>query len=47
MLWNEKTQLLEGVFAMHYENSILKVPHSAESGITGHASASRKTDSPR
>src|SRR6266699_3221201 len=22
MLWNEKSQLLEGVFAMHYENSI-------------------------
>src|SRR5579863_1629786 len=22
MLWNEKTELLEGVFAMHYENSI-------------------------
>src|SRR5579864_9785239 len=22
MLWNEKAQLLEGVFAMHYENSI-------------------------
>src|SRR5258707_10087438 len=22
MLWNERSQLLEGVFAMHYENSI-------------------------
>ncbi len=26
MLWNEKSQLLEGVFAMHYENSISRKP---------------------
>lgn len=43
MLWNEKTQLLEGVFAMHYENSIparFRVPLNR--GITGHAAASRR-----
>jgi sigma-B regulation protein RsbU (phosphoserine phosphatase) len=43
MLWNEKTQLLEGVFAMHYENSIpsrFRIP--LNQGITGHAAASRK-----
>src|SRR6266487_2079415 len=42
MLWNEKTQLLEGVFAMHYENSIpsrFRIP--LNQGITGHAAASR------
>src|SRR5258707_9454987 len=43
MLWNEKTQLLEGVFAMHYENSIpsrFRIP--LNQGITGRAAASRK-----
>jgi phosphoserine phosphatase RsbU/P len=43
MLWNEETQLLEGVFAMHYENSIpsrFRVPLNR--GITGHAAASRR-----
>src|SRR5436309_12596434 len=43
MLWNEKTQMLEGVFAMHYENSIpsrFRVPLNR--GITGHAAATRK-----
>ena len=43
MLWNEKTELLEGVFAMHYENSIpsrFRVPLNR--GITGHAAASRR-----
>src|SRR5438477_3258301 len=43
MLWNEKTQLLEGVFAMHYENSIpsrFRIPLNR--GITGHAAASRQ-----
>lgn len=43
MLWNEKTQLLEGVFAMHYENSIparFRVPLG--NGVTGHAAAIRK-----
>src|SRR5438477_3726173 len=43
MLWNEKAQLLEGVFAMHYENSIpsrFRVPLNR--GITGHAAATRR-----
>ena len=43
MLWNEKTQLLEGVFAMHYENSIparFRVPLNR--GITGHAAGLRQ-----
>ncbi len=43
MLWNEKSQLLEGVFAMHYENSIpsrFRVPLGR--GITGHAAAERR-----
>jgi sigma-B regulation protein RsbU (phosphoserine phosphatase) len=43
MLWNEKTELLEGVFAMHYESSIpsrFRVPLNR--GITGHAAASRR-----
>lgn len=43
MLWNEKTRLLEGVFAMHYENSIpsrFRVPLGR--GITGHAAAERR-----
>jgi phosphoserine phosphatase RsbU/P len=41
MLWNENSQLLEGVFAMHYEDSIparFRVPLNR--GITGHAAAS-------
>src|SRR6201984_2246839 len=43
MLWNEKAQVLEGVFAMHYENSIpLRFRVSLNQGITGHAAASRK-----
>src|SRR6266566_3009422 len=43
MIWNENTQLLEGVFAMHYENSIpsrFRVPLNR--GITGHAAGSRR-----
>jgi len=43
MLWNEKTQLLEGVFARHYDNSIpsrFRVP--LDRGITGHAAAVRR-----
>jgi phosphoserine phosphatase RsbU/P len=43
MLWNEKTQLLEGLFAMHYDSSIpsrFRVPLNR--GITGHAAASRR-----
>jgi phosphoserine phosphatase RsbU/P len=43
MLWNEKTELLEGVFAMHYENSIpSRFRVTLNQGITGHAAASRK-----
>jgi sigma-B regulation protein RsbU (phosphoserine phosphatase) len=43
MLWNEATQLLEGVFAMHYENSIparFRVP--LHKGITGTAAGERR-----
>jgi len=42
MLWNEQTQLLEGVFAMHYEDTIasrFRVPLGE--GITGAAAANR------
>ena len=43
MLWNEKTQLLEGVFAMHYENSIpARFRVRLNQGITGHAAATRR-----
>ena len=43
MLWNEKAQLLEGVFAMHYENSIpSRFRVGLNQGITGHAAASRR-----
>lgn len=43
MLWNEKTQLLEGVFAKHYENSIpSRFRVTLGQGITGTAAASRK-----
>src|SRR5262252_10035217 len=43
MLWNEKTELLEGVFAMHYEDSIpSRFRVSLSQGITGHAAATRK-----
>src|SRR5712671_6480148 len=43
MLWNERTQLLEGVFAMHYENYIpSRFRVNLNQGITGHAAASRK-----
>jgi phosphoserine phosphatase RsbU/P len=44
MLWNEKTQLLEGVFAMHYEDTIparFRVPLGE--GVTGTAAADRKS----
>lgn len=44
MLWNEQRQLLEGVFAMHYENSIpapFRVP--LHQGITGIAAGERRT----
>lgn len=43
MLWNEKTQMLEGVYARHYEDSIpsrFRVPLNR--GITGHAAAARR-----
>jgi sigma-B regulation protein RsbU (phosphoserine phosphatase) len=43
MLWNEKAQMLEGVFAKHYEDSIpsrFRVPLNR--GVTGHAAAARK-----
>jgi sigma-B regulation protein RsbU (phosphoserine phosphatase) len=43
MLWNEKIEMLEGVFAMHYENSIpsrFRVPLGR--GITGHAAQDRR-----
>src|SRR6201981_2917738 len=43
MLWNEKAQVLEGVFAMHYENSIpSRFRVNLNQGISGHAAASRK-----
>lgn len=43
MLWNEKSQFLEGVFAMHYENSIpSRFRVTLNQGITGHAAGSRK-----
>src|SRR5215470_4297945 len=43
MLWKEKTQLLEGVFAMHYENSIpSRFRVTLNQGITGAAAASRQ-----
>src|SRR5262249_55800434 len=44
MLWNEDRQLLEGVFAMHYEDSIptrFRVP--LFTGVTGHAAGERRT----
>ena len=44
MLWNEKTEHLEGVFAMHYEDTIparFRVP--LRRGITGHAAAERRS----
>jgi sigma-B regulation protein RsbU (phosphoserine phosphatase) len=43
MLWNDATQLLEGVFAMHYEDSIparFRVP--LHKGITGSAAGQRR-----
>jgi sigma-B regulation protein RsbU (phosphoserine phosphatase) len=43
LLWNEKTAMLEGVFAKHYEDSIpsrFRVPLNR--GITGHAAATRQ-----
>jgi sigma-B regulation protein RsbU (phosphoserine phosphatase) len=43
MLWNEQTHLLEGVFAMHYENSIpSRFRVRLNEGVTGHAAATRK-----
>ena len=43
MLWNEKTQMLEGVFAKHYEDSIpSRFRVSLNQGVTGHAAAARK-----
>jgi len=44
MLWNEKSQLLEGVFAMHYDDSIparFRVP--LYRGITGIAAGERRS----
>src|SRR5260370_3567522 len=43
LLWNEKGQLLEGVFAMHYGNSMpSRFRVSLNQGITGHAAATRR-----
>jgi sigma-B regulation protein RsbU (phosphoserine phosphatase) len=43
MLWNENTQLLEGVFAKHYEDSIpARFRVTLNQGITGCAAASRQ-----
>ena len=43
MLWNEKTQLLEGVFAKHYEASIpARFRVTLNQGVTGHAAATRR-----
>jgi len=43
MLWNEKTQLLEGVFAKHYEDSIpARFRVTLNQGITGTAAAARQ-----
>ncbi|MBS1842114.1 MAG: SpoIIE family protein phosphatase [Acidobacteria bacterium] len=44
MLWNEQAQLLEGVFAMHYENTIpARFRVKLGEGITGTAAETRKT----
>ncbi|HWY41985.1 MAG TPA: SpoIIE family protein phosphatase [Candidatus Sulfotelmatobacter sp.] len=44
MLWNDQTQLLEGVFAMHYENTIpARFRVSLGEGVTGNAAADRKS----
>src|SRR5215468_8464318 len=43
MLWNESTQLLEGVFAMHYEDTIpARFRVQLGEGVTGTAAAERK-----
>jgi sigma-B regulation protein RsbU (phosphoserine phosphatase) len=43
MLWNEKTQTLEGVFAMHYESTIpTRLQVKLGEGITGTAAQMRK-----
>src|SRR5215470_15852099 len=43
MLWNGKTQLLEGVFAKHYEDSIpSRFRVTLNQGITGSAAAARR-----
>lgn len=42
MLWSDKTQLLEGVFAMHYEDSIpSRFRVQLGEGVTGSAAANR------
>ena len=44
LLWNERSQHLEGVFAMHYDNTIparFRIP--LHKGITGTAAAERRT----
>ena len=44
MLWNERAQLLETVFAMRYENAIpSRVQMPLNQGITGTAAAERRT----
>lgn len=44
MLWNEKTAYLEGVFAMHYEDSIpSRFRVQLHQGVTGFAAAERKS----
>ena len=43
MLWNEKTQMLEGVFAQHYEDAIpSRFRVSLNEGVSGHAAAARR-----
>src|SRR6201987_1862288 len=43
MLWNEKTQMLEGVFAQHYEDAIpSRFRVSLNEGVSGHAAAVKK-----
>jgi sigma-B regulation protein RsbU (phosphoserine phosphatase) len=43
MLWNEKTEMLEGVFAQHYQDTIpSRFRISLNEGITGHSAAERR-----
>src|SRR6516164_696485 len=43
MLWNEKTEMLEGVFAQHYQDAIPSPFRIAlNEGIAGHSAAERR-----